>query len=551
MNLSSIPQLYRNANRWREIIAVLSKHGLADWVGRLGFPFKKHPEKINVVSPKGGITREERVRLAFEELGPTFIKLGQVLATRPDMVGVELAAELVKLQTNAPIDSPESVLKTIESELQRPLKSCYREFDLVPVASGSIGQVHRAQLADGSLVAVKVRHTGIEKQIRADTEILLGLAEIAEKISDFKPYRPRATVQEFERTLRRELDFRDERRRIEQFMEAFDGDSRICLPEPHEEFSSEQVLTIDWLEGRKLSGDSLVEKTPGELSRVARNGAEIYLEMIFEHGLYHADPHPGNLLIMPEEAIGLLDFGMVGRLSERLREDLEDVLIAVATNDADQLVSALLHVVEGNKDFDQDAFSSEIADFIDHYGNQSVGRFDLAGAITELFRIVRRWGLVLSPQLAMLLKMMMMLEGTAQLLEPNFSLLEVIEPLKKKMMLRRFSPSRQAKKLRRLYGDLELLAEETPRRLRDLLRQVQTGRFEVHLEHRGLEPSVNRLVLGLVTSSLIVASSTMMSGNVLPIRGVSAPGALGFLISGLMGLRLLLAIRKSGWLDSE
>lgn len=549
MNLSTIPQLYRNANRWREIISVLSKHGLADWVSRLGLPTVGGIARRSN-GEKATISGDERIRLAFEELGPTFIKLGQVLATRPDLVGVELASELTKLQTNAPADPPKVVKETVEHSLGKPIETLFASFDIEPIASGSIGQVHRARLNDQTEVAVKVRHPGIEKIIRADVEILAGLAELAERINELRPYRPQATVREFERTLRRELDLQDERRRIEQFLDVFENDERICLPKPHAEVSSEAVLTIDWLDGKKISDDSLSYESPELLAKVARNGAEIYLEMVFEHGLYHADPHPGNLLVMPEGVIGLLDFGMVGRLSERLREDLEDMLIAVATNDAEQLVSSLTRVVETNADFDHDAFAIDIADFVDHYGNQSVGKFDLAGAITELFKIVRRWELVLPAQISMLLKMIVMLEGTAQKLEPNFSLLEVVVPLQKRMMLRRLSPKRQAKKLRRLYGDLELLAEETPRRLRDLLKQIQTGRFEVHLEHRGLEPSVNRLVLGLVTSALIVGSSLMVSGEVLPLWGVSAPGAVGFAVSGLLGVRLWWAIRKSGWLDS-
>ncbi len=549
MNLSTIPQLYRNANRWREILSILSKHGLADLISGLGLPTLGGAFSSSD-SSKTKISRDERIRLAFEELGPTFIKLGQVLATRPDMVGLELANELTKLQTKAPADAPEVVRATIQDSLGKPVEELFHSFQNEPIASGSIGQVHRARLEDQTEVAVKVRHPGIDKLIKADTEILFGLAEIAERIKELRSYRPMATVREFERTLRRELDLQDERRRIEQFLDVFQDDDRICLPKPYSEFCSELVLTIDWMDGKKISDVSPDSESPELLAKVARNGAEIYLEMIFEHGLYHADPHPGNLLLMPEGVIGLLDFGMVGRISERLREDLEDMLIAVATNDAEQLVRALDRVVEGDVDLDHDAFAADIADFVDHYGNQAVGQFDLAGAITELFKIVRRWELVLPAQISMLLKMIVMLEGTAQKLQPNFSLLEVVIPLKKKITLRRLSPKRQAKKLQRIYGDLELLAEETPRRLRDLLKQIQTGRLEVHLEHRGLEPSVNRLVLGLVTSSLIVGSSLMVSGEVLPLWGISAPGIAGFVISGLLGIRLWWAIRKSGWLDS-
>lgn len=550
MNLTSIPQVYRNANRWREILAILSKHGLADWLGRLELPFAKR-------LLRGGngeastVRREARIRQAMEELGPAFIKLGQVLATRPDLVSVELADELAKLQTACPADPPVVVRRTIEADLGRPVSECFAEFEDTPVASASIGQVHRARLADGRQVAVKVRRAGVENLLRVDTDILVGLGELAERLPELAAYRPKATAEEFQRTVKRELDFRDERRRIEQFREAFAGDQRVVIPEPHAGLSSERVLTLEWLDGAKLSDPDFADSVDADLSGVARHGADIFLEMIFDHGLYHADPHPGNLMILPGGVIGLLDFGMVGRIGDSLREDLEDVLIAIAADDPPELTAALLRIGTRPEELDEEAFSRDVVDFVDHYGHQDVGQFDLGGALTELFRLVRRHAIFLPAQLAMLLKLLVMLEGTARRLSPEFSLLDLLGPMQRRMMLRRLSPTRQAKKARRLFGEVEQLAEEMPRRVRDLLNQFQSGRFEVHLDHRGLEPSVNRLVLGLLTSALIVGGSVMVSRDVWPLYGFSLPGVVAFGFSGLLGLRLLRAISKSGWLDSH
>jgi ubiquinone biosynthesis protein len=550
MKLTSIPQVYRNANRWREIFAILSKHGLADWFSRFDLPFTKRL-RGNGGNGKPTVKREERVRRAMEELGPAFIKFGQVLATRPDMVGVELADELTKLQTAAPADPPDVVRKTIAMSLGRPVEECFAQFDDIPVASASIGQVHRARLFDGREVAIKVRRAGVEHLLRVDTDILIGLADLAEKLPEFALYRPRATAVEFSRTVRRELDFRDELRRIEQFREAFANDPRVVIPEPHADLSAAQVLTLQWIDGAKLSDPDFATTTDADLSQVARHGAEVFLEMIFDHGLYHADPHPGNLLVLPGGVIGLLDFGMVGRISDSLREDLEDMLIAIVADDPPELTAALLRIGVSPPTLDEDAFSAEVVDFVDHYGQMNVDQFDLAGALTELFRLVRRHGIALTPQLAMLLKLLVMLEGTAKRLSPQFSLVDLLGPMQRRMILRRLNPLRQAKKARRLFGEVEQLAEEMPRRLRDLLTQFQSGRFEVHLEHRGLEPSVNRMVLGLLTSSLIVAGALMVSRDVWPIYGISTPGAIAFVFSGLLGLRLLRAISKSGWLDSH
>ena len=550
MNLTSIPQIYRNANRWREILAVLSKHGLADWLDRFDLPIAKRLLKRSA-GEGDKVRREERIRLALEELGPAFIKLGQVLATRPDQVGVELAEELTKLQASAPVEPVAAIRATVESDLGKPVAECFSVFEETPVASASIGQVHRARLLDGRLVAVKVRHTGVEEQLRVDSDILVGLAELAERVPEMAVYRPLDTAQEFQRSLRREIDFCDELRRINQFREAFQGDERIHIPEPFAEQSGERVITLEWMEGHKLSDPDLAGATGADLSLVARHGAELFLEMIFEHGIYHADPHPGNLMVMEGGVIGLLDFGMVGRIGDSLREDLEDVLMAVAADDPPLLCAALLRIGAPPIGFDEDLFTADIADFVDRFGRQDLNRFDLTGALTELFRIVRRHAIVLSPQLSLLLKLMVMLEGTAKRLSPDFSLLEVLAPMQRRMVLRRLNPVRQANKARRLYGEFEQLAEETPRRLRDLLTQFQSGRFEVHLDHRGLEPSVNRLVLGLLTSALIVAGALLLSREVLLVGGVSAPGVAAFVLSGLLGLRLLRAISKSGWLDSR
>ena len=551
MNLTSIPQIYRNASRWREIFAILSKHGLADWLERFDLSVAKTLLSKSVPPDHRGLGREARVRMALEELGPTFIKFGQVLATRPDQVGVEMAEELSKLQTAAPADPPETIRAIVEEELGCKIEDRFADFESEPVASASIGQVHRARLHDGADVAVKVRHPAVPETIRVDAEILAGLAELAERLPELRPYRPVATVQEFERTLRREIDLSDELRRIQQFREVFEDDPRIRIPRPYPEASASAVITLEWLEGQKLSGPPLADDPPGVLERIARNGAEVYLEMIFEHGLYHADPHPGNLLVLEGGVIGLLDFGMVGRISESLREQLEDVLIAIAAGDPNQLASALLRIGTPPLALDDHAFAVDVEDFVDHFGHQEVSKFDMAGALTELFRLVRRHGVVLPAQLGMLLKLLVLLEGTARKLQPDFSLLEVLAPMQKRITLRRLSPARQAKKVQRIYSDVEQLAEELPRKIRDLLNQLQTGQARARLDHRGLEPAVNRLVLGLLTSSLIVGGSLMLSREVLPVYGVSAPGLLAFALSGLLGLRLARAISKSGWLDSH
>lgn len=291
------------------------------------------------------------------------------------------------------------------------------------------------------------------------------------------------------------------------------------------------------------------QETAAEAEMLARHGAAIYLDMIFRHGFYHADPHPGNLIIMPKGVIGLLDFGMVGRIEETLREDIEDLLSAMVTQDSAQLTSLVMRLGATPAGLDEVALSVDLADFIAHYGHQPMMHFDLSGALTEMIEIIRRYHIFLPSPIGMLLKVLVMLEGTGRMLHPTFSLMEVLQPYQRRMMLRRLSPVRHAKKIRRITRELEQLAELFPRRLREILQQVQAGKFDVHLDHRGLEPSVNRLVLGMLTSALFLGSTLLVSRDVWAWHGVSVPGILGFAISAVLGLRLLRAIGKSGHLD--
>jgi ubiquinone biosynthesis protein len=551
MKISSIPNVYRNVNRWREILSILSKYGLADWISRFDVALVKGFLKNRDGQSLAHLSRETRIRLAIEELGPTFIKLGQILSTRPDQVGMPLAQELQKLQTSVACDQPEVVRETIESELGKPLDSLFADFDTTPLASASIGQAHRARLHSGDDVVVKVQHVGVRRRMEIDLDILSGLAQLAEKLPELESYRPQSTVAEFRRTVRREFDFAREARNLQQFSRNFARSHYVRIPRFYPQLSTGRVLTMEWLDGARLCDPTLRTMTTIDLGLVTRHGAEMYLDMIFQHGFYHGDPHPGNLVVLPDNAIGLLDFGMVARLDEHLREEIEDMLMAIVSQDSQQLTSLVMRLGSVPPGLDEPALSVDLAEFTSHYANQPIESFDLAGALCEMIEIIQRYRIVLPPGFAMLIKVLVMLEGTARMLQPNFSLMELLQPYQSKMMRRRLSPARQMRKARRIYSEVEKLAEVFPRRLREILQQVESGKFDVHLDHRGLEPSVNRLVLGLLTSSIFLGSSLMISMDVWAIRGASVPGTLGVMFSAFLGWRLLRAIGKSGRLDQR
>jgi len=561
MKISTIPQIYRNLKRWTEILSVLSKYGLADWISRLNIDFVKDRLKDRDGEALARHTPEKRIRLALTDLGPTFIKLGQLMSTRPDVVGLKLAEELKRLQTDAPADPPDIVRDTIESELGQPVDELFAEFSDTPIASASIGQVHCAKLHGGEAVVVKVQHSDIENTVREDLDVLSGLALLAERVPELSVYRPSSPVAALGRVLRRELDFGREERNLQQFCSRYEADPTIRMPKPFTDYCTARVLTMERIDGTTLEERGRLLAKGFDLEEVARRGAKLYLDMIFEAGFFHADPHPGNILLLPENCLALLDFGMVGRIEESLREDIEEMLLAISGRDVSLLTALIVRVGDTPADLEEGVLAVDVADFLGDYANQPLDSFDLSGALADMTDIIHRHRISLPPQTALLLKTLITLEGTGKLLSPSFSLMELLQPLHRRMLMRRLSPKRQMRKFMRFYVEAERLAGILPRRLTEILEQVQAGKFDVHLDHRGLAPSVNRLVLGMLTSALFLGSALMLSREVPPLlfpdnsflgfKRISIFGLMGAILSILLGLRLLRAIGKSGHLDSH
>jgi ubiquinone biosynthesis protein len=546
MNLTTIPQFARNANRLREIVTVLSKYGLADWIGRLHLGFAKGWFRGGDGSRLAELTRETRIRLALSDLGPTFIKLGQLLSTRSDLIGPALAEELSRLQDNAPADAEEAVRATVEAELGEPIEQLFAEFEPQPLASASIAQVHRARLKDGTPVAVKVQHPAIQHKVRVDLDILVGLAGLAENyLPELAEYRPRTTAAEFQRVLLRELDFGREERNLRQFATHFHDDPTVRFPRSLAELSTSRVLTMEFLDGVKIADADGLRVLGLDREQLARRGAEIFLEMIFRDGYYHADPHPGNILVFADGTLGLLDCGMVGYLDEATREDIGEMLLAIANHDAQHVTSIIMRVASVPPGLDPAALSLDVVDFLSYHAAQPLDQVDLGAALTELTEIIRRHHLVLPMGIALLLKVLVMLEGTSRLLSPHFNLTELIQAYQHKLLWRHLSPRRRLRGMLRLYREWKHLGETLPRAIGTVLQQMQRGKVEVQLEHRHIEPALNRLVLGILINALILGSALLWSFQAPPlIWGVSLPGVSGCVLSVLLALRLLWTIRK-------
>ncbi len=561
MRISSIPQLYRNVRRWQEIIVILRRYGLADWLSQLRVDFIRDWIKDEQGVPLASYSRETRVRMALTDLGPTFIKLGQVLSLRPDLIGPQLASELTKLQSDVPADGPEIVRALVEKELGLPIEQLFAKFDDKAVASASIGQVHVAQLHDGTDVVVKVQHADIQSKVREDLEVMAGLAALADRLPELAVWKPKVLVEQLSKSLRRELNFTREQQNLQLFARELGKFETIRIPKSFPRLSTSRVLTMEFIRGvavNSISTDQSVDNDRRQ--RLAKLAAEVYVEMIFMLGVYHADPHPGNVLVIDGDRLGLLDFGMCGRIDDRLRETIEEMLLAVVSRDASLLTSLIKRVGRMPPRLDESNLSIDVADLIATYGSQPLESFDLAGALNDVTDILHRHQISLPPQTSLLIKTLITLEGTLHQLAPHFSLIEVMQPFFRRMWMRRLSPTRQAKRLRRLYVELENLVETLPGQVSNLMQIVQEGRLDVHLSHRGLSPSVNRLVLGLLTSSLFLGSSVLLAFEVPPLlfletnwfmglQRMSLFGLLGYVFSMLAGMRLMRAINRSGHLD--
>lgn len=547
MKLSTLVRLDSNAKRIAEIVGVLAKYGLADWLSHLDYDWLQRYLEGGKFEEMRELTTAERIRLTLTELGTSFIKIGQILSTRPDLVGIELTNELAKLQSQTPADGYEQVAQLIHSELGSHPDDLFASFEREALASASIGQVHRAVLKTGEAVVVKVIHKGIEERVRQDLDILFALAELAEKHSlQLRAYQPVANAKYFERTLLRELDFAYERRHLESFAKNFQDNPQVHFPVVYKEYCSQRVLVMELLIGVEVSDKKGLEESGADLEEFARRGANMYLDMVFRDGFYHADPHPGNLMLLEGGVVGVLDAGMVGRIDTGLREGIEDMLLAAVVGDASELAEQVMRIGQTPPELDRDELRSEIGDFLADYVGQSVADFDAAGALTRLLEAIREFHIMMPSSFGLLMKTLVTLDGTAKLLTPDFSLAAMIKPYYKKAIQRRMTPKRLLRDFLRSYRDWKHLADALPKDLADIIARVRKGTFEVQLEHRRLEGTVDRLVMGLLTAALFVGSAMLWSTAAPPtLRGVSVLGGLGCLVALWMGYRLVRTIRKT------
>ena len=455
--------------------------------------------------------------------------------------------ELTHLQSQTPPDPSGVAEATIQKELGSPPATLFASFEPTPFASASIAQVHHARLHSGENVVVKVQKDGIESRVEADLSMLADLAALAERhVDDLKPYHPVAVVRQFTKMMRAELDFLRELRNIQQFRQNFAADDTVHFPVPYPELCSRRVLTMERLEGALVSQIKMLPGPNPEMDEFARRGANMYLEMIFRDGFYHADPHPGNLMLLPDGVVGVLDCGMVQRLDDDLREAIEDLLLAAVHRDPQTVTEAVWDLCTTPPTTERQRLQSDITELVTEYAGQSIGSVDVGALVSSLTAVIYENHLFLPPGVMLLLRMLGELEGTAKQLNPQFGLFELIQPYAEDAARRRLAPRRVWLQVQRGARAWERLLRTLPSDLNDMLASMRAGTLSVHLDHRRLDPVVNRLVLGLLTSSLLLGSSLLWSLHAEPlVGGVSLFGAIGYAAACVMGLSLFRDIRYS------
>ena len=550
---------YRHLNRYRQILGVLFKYGFGDLVDRLRI--EQYLEiGLQMISRKKRdrverLTRAVRVRMAFEELGPTFIKLAQVLSARPDLIPPDLVAELARLQDKVPATGFAALKEIFCTELQKTPEEIFEHIEQTPLASASIAQVHRAVLKDGEEVAVKIQRPGIRKVIEVDLEIMLHLATLMEHhIEEFSFHRPVKIVEEFTRTIEKELDFVLEAENMERFAAQFLMDEHIYVPKTFREFSSSRVLTMEFIQGVKVSEVDKLDAAGLDRKIIVDRGAELLLRQIFENGFFHADPHPGNIFVLPGNVICMLDYGMVGSIVLQTRERFVDLISAVVRRDSSRAVQVLLRLTEWEEEPDLRRFEREVDDFMGRHLYRSLKNIQIGALLQELLQIAAQYRLRIPSDTFMMMKALAIIEGVARMLDPDFEMVAKAAPFVEKVRLERFSPKRISEDAYQMGADFLIFLQQFPKDALEIFRLIRQRKLTVNLEHQGLANMLathdqisNRVSFSIIIAGLIVGSALIVISEIPPLfYGISLIGIIGFLAAALMGIWLLVAILRKG-----
>lgn len=557
--LGAVGRTYRHLNRYHRILRVLFKYGFNDLIDRLHID-QYLESGLQMINRKprqqvSRLSRPERLRLVFEELGPTFIKLGQLLSTRPDLIPADFLGELAKLQDDIPPFSLEEVRDILREELGRYPEEIFLYFDIEPLAAASIGQVHRAVLESGAEVVVKVQRPGIENVIAVDLEILAHIAELMEKhLEEAQGHQPMAIVHEFARSLSREIDFSIELANIQRFTRQFEDNPTIHVPFVYPELSTDRVLVMEYILGIKSSRIEILREQGYDLALIAERGANLMMEQIFVHGFFHADPHPGNVFVLPDNVVCFIDFGQMGRLSMRDREDFTDLVLDLVTGNEERIVDGVLKVTVQLGEIDRENLTRDLAGMMDLYLYRPLAELEAAKILQDLLDLVSRHKLSFKPSLYQMMKALSTVEGLGLMLNPRLELIRLAQPFMRKIRLGRLQPDRLATELSLTGLSYLQLLRNLPGELDTILTRLRSGQLSLSLEQRDvrslnkvLDRAASRLACAVVLAALIVGSALLILSDIPPHwRNIPVIGLIGLLVAAIIGFFLLLSIIRHG-----
>jgi len=554
-----IGRTYRHLQRYRQILTVLFKYGFGDLVEVL--KIEQYVEiGLNLISKKRRdrlekLSRAERVRLALEELGPTFVKLGQILSTRPDLVPVDFINELSKLQDMVPPFPFDEASEIIKVELGAAPEEIFASIDKTPMASASIGQVYRAKLKDGEDVAVKVQRPGIKKIIEVDLEIMFHLATLMEKhVEEMELHRPVKIVEEFARTIEKEIDYSIEATHMERFARQFLRDPIIYVPKVFRDTSTSRVLTMEFIDGIKISEISRLDDAGYDRKIIAVRGADLALKQVFDNGFFHADPHPGNIFVLPNNVICLLDFGMMGSVDRKIREDFVDLLDSVVHKDTLKATRLLLELTDHDEEPDIILLERDLSDFVEQHLYKPLKDIEIGKMLQGLLEVASRYRLRIPPDMFLMMKAFSSTEGVGLILDPDFDMITRAAPFIERVKRAKFYPKRIAGDIVTLVAELLKFVQQFPKDALDITRLIKQQKLSIRFEHKGFEPVLdtynqisNRISFSIVIASLIIGSALIVFAKTPPLfHGLSIIGIIGFISAALMGIWLLVAILRKG-----
>jgi len=549
----------RSLSRLSEIAQVMVRHGF-------GYFFEAHrltdllpgrSATVRLAEAGPSSARGLHLRESLEELGPTFVKFGQLLSTRPDIVPPDIVQELRKLQDDVRPFPYEQAERVVEEELGNSIERLFLDFEATPVAAASIGQVHKATLPNGKPVAVKVQRPDAARQIEADLVLLYQAAKLVKervRVLDFID--ARLLIDEFARQIRQELDYRLEARNAQAFHRNFAGDPHVLVPKVHWTYTRARVLTLEWLEGTQLADVDTLGLSLEERREIAYLTTETWMTMIFRHGFFHGDPHPANVLVMEEAGvIGLVDFGSAGKLSDDDMTKLTRLFIDAAAENVDMLPKDLADLGVRYPKEREDEFVAELREMYARYYGASLAEIDPLQVIREAFQLIYRMNLRLPTRFVMLDKAIATLGSVGVELYPDFNVFEVARPYARGLMLERYTPQRVLKRAQSEGLELARIARDMPYQIHDVLEEFRDGQIEVGFVHKGLDEfmrkldvAFNRLVIALVTVGGLIGSSLIgiFSTQGPQIAGVNFLSFVGFVLSAVLGLWLLWGVLRSG-----